>query len=72
MPGQYTQMPEMSLYHQHYEHVQTGAQSKRERRRLFSVLYTESGLKEYGCYLDFDPEGVLDTYNGRSNDVTWD
>lgn len=71
MPGQYTQMPEMSLYHyQHYEHVQTGAQSERER--LFSMLYTESGLKEYGCHLDFDPESVLDTYNSRSNDVTWD
>lgn len=63
MPEQYTQTPEMSLYyHQHYEHVQTGAQSERERRRLFSMLYTESGLKEYGCHLDFDPESVLDTY----------
>lgn len=61
MPGQYTQTPEMYLYHhQHYEHVQTGAQSERER--LFSMLYTESGLKEYGCHLDFDPESVLDTY----------
>lgn len=26
------------------------------------MLYTESGLKEYGCHLDFDPESVLDTY----------
>lgn len=41
-----------------------------ERERLFSMLYTESGLKEYGCHLDFDPESVLDTYNSRSNDVT--
>lgn len=36
MPGQYTQMPEMSLYHhQHYEHVQTGAQRERDSSRCF-------------------------------------